>query len=170
MNTGQSLLSLGAMTLVAMIILQVNTGFVMTSSNLLNNKLYILATSLGSSIIEEASGKPFDANTVTDVASSLTDLTYAGSLGSSKIESYPNFNDFDDFNGMDITSTSLSSAEFNIRSEVCYITPNNPDKKSSSNTWHKKITVYVTSSSLFDPEGNQDTLIMSSVFSYWHFR
>ena len=60
MNSGQSFLSLGAMTLVALIILQVNTGFVMTSSTLLDNKLDILAISLASSIIEEASGKVTD--------------------------------------------------------------------------------------------------------------
>ena len=63
MNTGQSLLSLGAMTLVSLIILQINTGFVMTSSVLLDNKLDILAISIASSVIEEASGKAFDANT-----------------------------------------------------------------------------------------------------------
>lgn len=170
MNTGQSFLSLGAMTLVATIILQVNTGFVMTSSNLLDNKLNILAISLGSSIIEEASGKAFDAKTVTDVASSLADLTYPGSLGSSSTESYPNFNDFDDYNGLDINSTALSSAEFNIRGEVCYVNPSNPDQKSFVNTWHKKITVYVTSESMMNSEGIQDTIQMSSVFSYWHFR
>ena len=170
MNTGQSLLSMGAMALVAIIILQVNTGFVMTSSNLLDNKLNILAISLASSIIEEASGKAFDANTVTDAAASLSDLTYSGSLGKSSTESYPNFNDFDDYNGLDITSTVLSSAEFNVKSEVYYIDPKKPDLKSSLNTWHKKITVYVTSKSLFDANGQQDTLVMSSIFSYWHFR
>lgn len=170
MNTGQSFLSMGAMALVAIIILQVNTGFVMTSSNLLDNKLNILAISLASSIMEEASGKAFDANTVTDVASSLSDLTYSGSLGCSSTESYPDFNDFDDFDGLDITNTVLSSGEFNVKSEVCYIDPKKPDEKSSINTWHKKITVYVTSKSLLDANGQQDTIVMSSIFSYWHFR
>lgn len=170
MNSGQSFLSLGAMTLVSLIILQVNTGFVMTSSTLLDNKLSILAISAASSIIEEASGKAFDANTLTDVASSTSDLTYPGSLGHNSSESYPNFNDFDDYNGLDIKNSVLTSANFDIKSEVCYVKASNPDHPSSTPTWHKKITVYVTSESLLDAAGQQDTVVMSSVFSYWHFR
>jgi len=170
MNSGQSFLSLGAMTLVALIILQVNTGFVMTSSTLLDNKLSILAVSIASSVIEEASGKAFDAKTVADAASSTTDLTYPSGLGHSPTESYPNFNDFDDYNGLDIISNDLSTAEFSVKSEVCYVSADDPDNAASSPTWHKKITVFVTSESLLDANGNQDTVTISSVFSYWHFR
>lgn len=168
MNSGQSFLSLGAMTLVALIILQVNTGFVMTSSALLENKLDILAISLASSIIEDASGKAFDANTISDAVSTTANLTMPGSLGPNSAESYPNFNDFDDFNGLEFTNSS--QAEFDVSSEVCYVQANNPDQKSSSPTWHKKITVCVTSKSLINDHGIQDTIKMSSVFSYWHFR
>jgi MSHA pilin protein MshD len=165
MNTGQSLLSLGAMTLVALIVLQVNTGFVMTSSTLLDNKLNILAISLASSIIEEASGKAFDANTIIDAASTSSDLTYPSSLGPGAGETYPNFNDFDDYNGFTITNNHLSSAEFIITSKVNYINSNNPDQSVSVPTWHKKITVYVTSPSMLNADGSQDTIKMTSVFS-----
>jgi len=170
MNTGQSFLSLGAMALVSLIILQVNTGFVATSSRLLDNKLNILAISLASSIIEEASGKSFDANTISDAVTNTSDLTYANSLSHGSTESYPNFNDFDDYNNLQITNSSMTSGEFDISSEVCYVNPTNPDVAASVQTWHKKITVYVTSKSLLNMEGNQDTIKMSSVFSYWHFR
>ena len=34
----------------------------------------------------------------------------------------------------------------------------------------KKIVVYVTSESLLRSDGTPDTVTMSSVFSYWHFR
>ncbi|MDX1700069.1 MAG: hypothetical protein R3250_05590, partial [Melioribacteraceae bacterium] len=63
-----------------------------------------------------------------------------------------------------------SSAEFNLKSTVEYVKPNNPDVISSTPTWHKKITVYITSNSLINEEGVQDTVVLSSVFSYWHFR
>ncbi|MBK7105019.1 MAG: hypothetical protein IPH62_07035 [Ignavibacteriae bacterium] len=170
MNTGQSFLSLGAMVLVSLIVLQVNTGFVSTSSTLLDNKLNILAISLGSSIIEEASGKAFDEKTITDAASTTNDLTYANSLGPSYTESYPNYNDFDDFDGLTINNTSIPSANFTIISEVSYVNANNPDEAVTYPTWHKKITVYITSKSLLDENGNQDTVAVSSIFSYWHFR
>lgn len=170
MNTGQSFLSLGAMTLVSLIILQVNTGFVTTSSTLLDNKLNILAISLASSIIEEASGKSFDANTITDAAASTADLTVPSSLGKASTESYPNFNDFDDFNNLDLTINTMGTAEFNVHSKVEYVSASSPDMASSVATWNKKITVYVTSSSLLKTDGTQDTVEMASVFSYWHFR
>ena len=127
MNTGQSFLSLGAMTLLSLIVLQVNTGFVATSSRLLDNKLSILAISLASSIIEEASGKAFDVGTIADAVSNTADLTYVSSLGKSPTETYPNFDDFDDFNNLNITSSLITSGEFDISSEVCYVNPANPD-------------------------------------------
>ena len=170
MNTGQSFLSLGAMTLVTLIVLNVNRGFISTGSTLLDNKLNILAVSLASSIIEEASGLSFDANTVSNSASAVSDLTYPGSLGPASIESYPNFNDFDDFNGLSFTDTIMASAEFEVQSKVEYVSPSNPDRPSSTPTWHKKISVYITSESLIKEDGTQDTVVMSSIFSYWHFR
>ena len=170
MNSGQSFLSLGAMTLVALIILQVNTGFVMTSSTLLDNKLTILAVSLASSVIEEASGKSFDANTIADAVSNTTDLTYPGSLGPNSSESYPNFNDFDDFNnysGNTNSDPTFASANMYFRCKVHYVDPSVSLDSVSSKTWHKRITVYVSSPFIEDSTKN---IVLSKINSHYYFR
>ena len=164
MNTGQTLLTLGAMTLLSLLILRTRNSFLSTSTVMMNSKFSILATSLAQSEIEEIKKKAFDENSVSGPVSSTTDLTNANKLGPESGESYSNFNDVDDFNGYTTVDSTLPSAVFDIRCEVNYVNPDNPDAISHSRTWSKNITVYVTSPSM------GDTVKVSSVFSYWVFR
>ena len=170
MNTGESLFSIGALLLLSLTVLRVNNTILTTDSTLIDSKLGLLATSLGTSIIEEANKKAFDANTVGNPITDLSLLTAPGGLGPGAGESSPEtFNDFDDFNGYTrhYTEAEIPAASFDLRCEVCYVTPTNVDGKSFSKTWHKKITVYVTSPFI---NGGQDTVTFSSVYSYWFFR
>ena len=124
----------------------------------------MLATSIATSIIEEAKGLAFDENTDTISVSSINDLTSAAALGKESGETYETFNDFDDFDGYTKTDTTLHSAVFNIKCKVDYVDPSNINVPSFSNTWHKKITVLVSSPSM------RDTIRESSIYSYWYFR
>lgn len=153
--------------LLSLVILRINNVFFSTSSVMLDTKFGVLAVSLGTSIIEEANSKAFDKATDTTSISQTSSLTAVASLGPEAGEVYPNFNDFDDFNGY-VRSTAgdstFQSAPFYITCRVGYITPTNPEVYVSSQTWHKKINVTVTSPSM------KDTIRLSSVFSYWYFR
>ncbi len=100
MNTGQMMITLGAMMLLGTIILKVNAGFLNTNNVLLDSKFGVLAVSIATSVIEEATGKAFDAKTDTNSVNNLTDLTTSASLGHGPGEVYPYFNDFDDYNGL----------------------------------------------------------------------
>ena len=164
MNTGQMMITLGAMMLLGTIILRVNAGFLSTNNVLLDSKFGVLAVSIATSVIEEATGKAFDATTDSNAVDNLADLTAPGSLGKAPWEVYPFFNDFDDYNGLNIIDSTKSSAMFNIQCKVDYINPANPEVPSGIRTWHKKITVTVTSKSM------EDTLRMSSINSYFYFR
>lgn len=161
MNTSQMLITIGAMFLLGLVILRVNAGFLSTSGVLMDSKIGLLATSLATSIIEEANGKAFDQNTDTN---SVSDLDSLSIIGPDSGEVYPDFNDFDDFDGLSIMDSSLASAVFNISSEVVYINALTPDAAAATKTWHKKITVSVTSVSM------EDTIELSSIFSYFHHR
>ena len=158
------LITIGGMVLLATIVLRINTNYLSADEVLMNSKFCVLATSLASSVIEEASGKAFDAATDTSSASSLSSLTPAYNLGHAYNETYENFNDFDDFNYYTKTDSSLPSAVFNIKCRVGYIDPANPSEFISTRSWHKKIIVIVSSKSM------KDVVRMSSVFSYWYFR
>jgi len=158
------LITVGGMVLLLTVILRVNTNYFEADKVLLNSKFCVLATSLASSIIEEASGKAFDAATDSASVDNLTLLTSAYSLGHAYSESYEDFNDFDDFNNFTRIDSTMPSAIFKISSEVGYIDPSNPSNFITSRSWHKKINVEITSESMID------TIKMSSIYSYWYFR
>jgi hypothetical protein len=163
MNTGQMLMTIGAMILLSTLILRVNNNFSINTSTVYDSKFAILGTSVGASVIEEAMGKAFDENTVDTSATSLSNLTAPNKLGPETGEVYPNFDDFDDYNGYTKIDSTMPSAIFSISCVVTYVNPNTPDDKSSTATWTKKISVTVTSISM------KDTVRLSSLFSYWVF-
>ncbi len=164
MNSGESLLSVGAMMLLAVMILRVNNTILTTNSVLLETKFGVLATSLATSIIEEATGKSFDQNTSSNSISNVNDLTAPSGLGPGNSETYTTFNDVDDFNGYTKVDSTLPSAIFYLSTKVEYVSPQNPDQPVNYKTWHKRITVTVTT-----PSSN-DVFVLSSVVSYWFFR
>lgn len=164
MNTGQSLFSISALLLLSLTILRVNANILTTDGVMQDSKLGVLAISLATSMMEEASKKAFDAASANDAVVNLSDLTPPGSLGPGNGETADNFNDFDDYNGYSRHVSGLPSAEFDISCLVNYINPNDPNGIASTTTWNKKITVTVTSPSM------KDTIRLSSIYSYWHFR
>jgi hypothetical protein len=164
MGTGQMFLTMGAMLLLSLVIIRTNNTFLTTGDVMLNTQFGVQAVSLATSMIEEATSKSFDNYTDTNYVTSTGGLTSKNNLGKESGEAYPDFNDFDDYNNLVKVDNTLPSATFTVRCKVCYINPSNPDVASSSVTWHKKITVTVSSRSM------QDSVTLSSVFSYWFFR
>lgn len=174
MGTGQTMLTIGAIVLLTMVILRVNNNFLGTNSYLMRAKFGILAVSLGTSIIEEANSKSFDSLSDTAGVIAVTGLTQPNDLGPEAGEVYPNFNDFDDFNGLAFNTrddSTFISAVFDVSCSVTYVSDSDLDGTSLSRTWHKKLTVYITSESMRDLYSEElDTLKMSSIFSYWFYR
>lgn len=156
-------MTIGAMILLSTLILRVNNNFGSNTATVYNSKFAILAASIGNSIIEEASGKAFDEETVNAPAKKLSKLTQPDELGPESGETYPDFNDIDDYNGYTKTDSTMPSAVFKSVCTVTYVNPNSPDTKSNARTWTKKISVTVTSPSM------TDTVKLSSLYSYWVF-
>jgi hypothetical protein len=163
MNTGQSLFSVGALLLLSLSVLRVNNSILTTDTIMQDSKLGVLGISLATSLIEEANRKAFDAASADDAVSNLGDLTLPSSLGPGDGETPENYNDFDDYNGYTKLDT-INTIDYKLNCSVNYVTPTNVDGISSLTTWHKKITVLISSSFM------NDTLSFSSVYSYWHFR
>lgn len=164
MNTGQMLMTIGALVLLSTLFLRVNTNYLQNSTTANRSKFEILAASLANSVIEEASDKAFDNNTVNNSATDLSDLTLPDSLGLDDGDEYPNFNDVDDYNGYTKVDSTLPSAVFHISCSVNYVNQLTPDITSYTRTWTKKISVMVTSPSM------SDTVRLSSLYCYWAFR
>jgi len=161
MNTGQMLITMGAMFLLGIVIIRVNTGFSNTSTVLMDSKFAILGVSLANSTIEEANALAFDEKTDSNTISNMSNLSHLGPDGG---ESYGNFDDFDDFDGLVKIDSSMPSAIFKIECKVDYVDDINPDSALGTNSWNKRLRVTVTSESLLD------TIEMSSIYSYFYFR
>jgi MSHA pilin protein MshD len=163
MNTGQSLLSIGALLLLSLTILRVNNGILSSDTVLQNSKIGVLATSLGTSLIEEANRKSFDAASVGEAIIDKKMLTPPYLLGPDGGETPDTYNDFDDYNGY-VKADTVFNIDLRMACKINYVEPNNVDGIKFAKTWHKKITVSISSSFI------SDTLLFSSVYSYWHFR
>ena len=164
MNTGQSLFSIGALLLLSITVLRVNNDIMSADSVLQDSKLGVLALSLATSTIEEASRKAFDAVTAENGITDINLLTSPWGLGPGEGEAPEDYNDFDDYNGYTKHISNLPSAEFDISCTVQYVNENDLDNYVMEKTWHKKLTVVVSSPSM------ADTVRISKVYSYWHFR
>ena len=166
MNTGQMLISLGAMLLLSTIMLRVNTTTLSNESVRDDAQFGVLATSIATSIIEDAYSKAFDEKSDTMRIFSLTELS--STLGPESGETEETFNDFDDYNGFTKRDSTMPSAIFDISCQVVYIETNNILGSTTNRTWNKKIILTITRP--VSADSSVLALRTSSIFSYWHFR
>lgn len=162
MNTGQMLLTLGALILLSSLILRFNRAVLTSDDVMYNSKFNVLASSLATSLIEEAKGKAFDEKTCEAAVNNVSQLS--SELKAESGEVYPDYDDFDDFNNFVKVDSTLPSAVFYVTSKVYYVSMTNPDVISISPTWRKAITVTVMSPSMNTP------IQMSSIYTYWYYR
>jgi hypothetical protein len=166
MNTGQMIMALGAMLLLSVIMLRVNTAN-LTNETIRDDAQYgVLATSIATSIIEEAQSKAFDEKTDTMNVTALTQLTSV--LGPETGETESTFDDFDDYNNFTKRDSTMPSAIFDISCQVVYVDPGNIEGSTSNRTWNKKLIVTITRP--ISADSSVLALRTASIFSYWYFR
>ena len=182
MNTGQTILSLGAVILWSVTVLLTNRSSLQHGSIINQTQIDIYAVSLAQAKIEEASGKAFDRYSATDTAgngnaiTNLSQLTDPTLLGKEAGENYPDFNDFDDYNfysGNNPFKLYVAGVDtFRIQSTISYVDTTDPGGKSGFRTWHKKMVVKVwpTISPWTAETAQPDTVVMTYIYSYWWFR
>src|SRR3990172_577761 len=127
MNTGQSLLSIGALVVFALVAINFNSTVLENTTVEVENKVYLTAFSLADDLIEEIKQKAFDAATINFPTNNPGDLTPANNLGPALSEAYPDFNDIDDFNGYSRTITAPHAENYQVTCQVWYVDSNNPD-------------------------------------------
>ncbi|MBN1348171.1 hypothetical protein JXJ21_02055 [candidate division KSB1 bacterium] len=166
MNTGQTLLTIGALILLSIIILNINRSLT-ESNDLLNQTRFGLeAIALASSLIEEASQLPFDEvswdSTVLD--KKWSDFTLPDDLGADLGETdFASFDDFDDFHNYAKAETTAQNI-YQISCKVNYAIPIFPDFTwGFSRTYYKKLTVTIKNTF------NSDSLSLSYIHGYWYY-
>ena len=96
MNTGQMLLTIGALLLLSAVMLRVNSNNFSTETVRDEAKFGVIATSIATSIIEQAKGLAFDANTDTNSVNSISELTTVFNLGPDAGENSTDIKTFND--------------------------------------------------------------------------
>jgi hypothetical protein len=184
MGSGQMLLTLGALALLGLIILTANSAMLSNEQVVMDSEFGVAAISLATSLVEEIQGKLYDAAATDSGITALGKLTPTGSFGPAANERYhpadtskADFNDIDDFHNFWIEYVADTSrpkiatyrgesrgfrADYQVRARVSYVTRTNPNGSTASPTWHKKVTVTVTSPS------SRDTLVFPTIISYWN--
>ena len=164
MNTGQMMIGILAITLVTMTVLNFNKGSLNTQDALIYNKEFILATTIAQSMLEEISGKAYDEKAIGNPIYSAND--FSNDLKADGGESYPNYDDIDDYNGFTKTDSIPQMGVFDIIVEVNYFT--DALAATSAKTFNKNVTIKVASDALINfYTEERDTLVLSSLFSKW---
>jgi len=151
MSNVNSFLSIGALILLALVNLQFNSSLLENQTIETENKIYLTAFSLADDLIEEIKQKAFDAATVDFPTNDRSDLTPYQNFGSANSETYPNYNDIDDYQGFRRTVSLPHAENYVVSCEVWYVDESNPDQISSTQTFYKKVKVTVTSPYLKRP-------------------
>ena len=176
MNTGQMLITIGAITLLSLVILRISSTMIITTDVLDRSKIGLLAVSMATSIIEEINSVAFDENTVSGSVTDSEGLSLA--LGAEALEVYPDFDDLDDYNEFrnspKIDTIDISETNFIVFQTFCavdYVEEGSPEVISVDNTFDKRLEVKVTSPAMWNENaGRQDTISLKTLFSYWFFR
>lgn len=137
MNTGQTLITIGALVLLSMTILRINTGFLSTNSVLQATKTSVFAVSYATSTMEKANSLAFDSATDTTSLTNVNQLTNVASLGPETGETVDTFDDFDDYNNYFAQDSLELNGYYETRCYVSYVEPTNPDVSVNYRTWHK---------------------------------
>jgi hypothetical protein len=174
MNTGQTILTIGAFMFLTTIMTNFYRIVAQTGDTIASGQDGILATTVSTSYMEIAQGLAFDEVTDTsDIAianpSALTSpLQLHAEAGE---DSLFKFDDFDDFNGQALEKTATgSNKRYRTTFTVCYVNPLNILNYSTTRTFLKRMDIKTWR--VFPPaeSGTQlDTVRLSLVMGYFHF-
>lgn len=194
MNTGQMILTTGAMVLLGTTVLTVNRTHLQQGTILRQTELGIYAVSLATSYIQKASNMYYDEKSVGN-ALTLSTTPGAGVLSSTLGIDNPHlhpvlvgmepteiankdstFDDFDDYNNFNTTISVQNVDNFSVKAFVYYISGTPPYVKQTATSWLKQMDICINTSvsrKVFEENASStsqagvDTVKMSYIFSYY---
>jgi hypothetical protein len=170
MNTGQMMLTIGALILLGTTVFTVNRNSLNQGTIMRQTESGIYAVSLATSYIQKALSLDFDENTVvrpnalpTNQVPSLLPLTPAAYLGREPTAGMTNkygptewankdtsFDDFDDYNNFSIDTVIVNVDRFHVTAFVYYVTQPTTAQPTpiytATPTWLKRLDLCVNSS------------------------
>lgn len=142
---------MAAVVLFSILATNSNAAFVRNSNLQVESELEYNAIAVAQSIIDEARVKPYDENDVNNDPNEVDDdmptFSQPSALGPETGESYPFYDDFDDFDGLTITRNT-GYGEYDVSVVVVYLNPLNLSVSTSVTTIKKRMTVTVSHENL----------------------
>lgn len=153
-------LVLVSVVLLTLLMTQINSNTVHGREALQQLEIEHTAASVAQQFIEEAKSKPFDSQVGIPANLMPSGFTPVASLGPGVGETYPNFNDVDDYDGYNGTLT-IDGLDFTVSIQVVYVQDSDLETTAGAQTFFKKMTVTVSSSWL------PGSVTLKQVFSYF---
>lgn len=144
-NGVQSFLSLVALMIFSLISLRFDSAVLQNVEVEVENKVYLTAFSLADDLLEEIKQKAFDEKTVDFKAITTTALTPSANLGKESGEVWPNFNDIDDYHNYSKPVSLPHAEKYTVTSQISYVQANNQDQISTTQTYFKRVEIFVDS-------------------------
>ena len=164
---------LGAICLLSLVSLSINTMIIGKTTTMLEAEAQLNAISIAQSMIDEVMIKAYDAGTVSAKVYNASGFTAADGLGCSGSEAsivtqpdtYPykspqGYNDVDDYHRYRRTVFTPRMGNFDVIDTIHYVVETNPDTKTTTQTFFKKVVVTVRHPNMNSP------LQMSNVAVY----
>ena len=162
MGMGQTMIAAAFFMLLIMSAISINRMLIENSQQTYKTAAYDEAITIAHDLVVEASRKRYDENNVTGAVktSAFTSNDNLGSDGAGeKISTLPDpspflsptkYDDFDDYNGYSRTVDGRVIRGFTVSVEVFYVPVNNPNGKTTSRTYMKRIDVKVKQPTYLD--------------------
>ncbi len=167
MGTGQTLLVLAALVILAIITISANKLVLSQSDTVLGSEAMITGTAIAQAKIEEATVKYFDGNVLPPLSTDTVSMFTPPPLGPSEPGVIPGdpstYVSLSDYNGYVDTVSTPRLGDFITRDSVYYVNENPPYSNVETQTFFKRIDVIVQNKYLPGPY-HADTL--SAIVSY----
>ena len=180
MNTGQMMLVIGAFAMLATLALSINGTIINTMSLSLESEMAMNAHAFAQSMLDEILTKWFDEKAISTKIYNYSDMTQYASFGTNFGETVPKvlgfdltfsslvkFDDVDDYHKYKRKITNNLGWVFEVVDSIDYVKEDDPDVNSSTQTFYKRITVYVYNNNMHkDDAGNVIPTVMKDFAVY----
>ena len=142
--------------------LTVNNALARNEIHVIQSEYELNAVSIAESIFRQAWLKSFDENTVSELPDNIPDdFTDANEVGPESGESYPNFDDIDDYNELSLTDTADNGMPYRLNVSVGYVDAADKDTYLANQSALKRMYVIISSDYL------ENTITLSRIYPYW---
>jgi len=164
MGRTEMLILLGAIAIFGRFTLTINHSRYTNEFWIIQTEAQSNASALVAQYLDEAAQRAFDEATIDGafLSGGTADLTASTLLGAESGETYPNFDDIDDYGSLSLTVTGSNGITYQIQGTVCYVSSADPTTPQTTQTYYKKLTITVSS------EFMTSSHALSRIFSYYH--